>query len=79
MGDSCISAQVDETLSFQLTAINNCGASINIVDIATLSFPGVTQSNLIMSSSTTYYKDFTWTPTADEIGYQVMCAMAVDR
>ena len=79
MGDSCISAEVNETLSFQLIAINNCGGNITIVDIAALPFPGVTKGNLIMSNSTIFYKDFTWTPAADEIGYQVMCAMAVDR
>ena len=78
-GDSCISAQINETLSFQLIAKNNCGSSVTIVDIATLPFPGVTKSHLIKSSSKTYYKNFTWTPTATEIGYQVLCAMAVDR
>jgi nitrogen fixation protein FixH len=62
-----------------LIAINECGANVTIVDIATLSFSGMVQSNLTMTNSTTYNKNLTWTPTAAQIGYQVMCAMAFDR
>lgn len=71
--------QVGETVSFQLIAINNCGPSITIDDIATLSFSGIVKSDLVMINSTTYYKNFTWTPTIAQIGYQVMCAMAINR
>ena len=77
--DSCTSVIVGQTYSSQLIAINNCGASVSIDDIATLSFAGVIQSNITTLNFITYYKSFSWTPTASQLGYQVMCAMAVDR
>jgi hypothetical protein len=79
MIDSCILVQVNQTFSSQLIAINNCGSTVTIDDIATLSFPGMIKGSLTMINSTTYYKSLTWTPTTAQIGYQVMCAMALDR
>lgn len=79
MIDSCILIQVNQTFSSQLIAISNCGSTVTIDDIATLSFPGMIKGSLTMINSTTYYKSLTWTPTTAQIGYQVMCAMALDR
>ena len=77
--DSCTPVIVGETYSSELIAINHCGSGVVIDDIATLSFAGVIQSAITKQNSTTFHKVFTWTPTASQLGYQVMCAMAVDR
>ncbi|CAF0897412.1 unnamed protein product [Rotaria sordida] len=61
-----------------LIAVNYCGSSVTIVDIATLSFPGMAQDSIVKVNSSYYYNNLTWTPTAAQIGYQVMCAMAFD-
>ena len=76
---SCTPVIVGQTYSSELIAINHCGASVVISDIATLSFAGVIQSNITKQNTTTFHKLFTWTPTTAQLGYQVMCAMAVDR
>ena len=49
------------------------------MDIATLSFPGMNKGPLTKLSSLLYYTNLTWTPTIDQLGYQAMCAMALDR
>ena len=77
--DSCTPVIVGQTCSSQFIAINYCGGSVIIEDIATLSFAGVIQDNITNQNSTIFYKSFTWTPTSAQLGYQVMCAMAVDR
>jgi hypothetical protein len=76
--DSCTTVTVGQTFAFRLIALNSCGSSVTIVDIPTLSFLGVEESNVVQYNSTTFYKDITWTPTSAQIGYQVMCAMAID-
>lgn len=76
---SCIPVRVGQTFTSRLIAINYCGSSVTIVDIATLSFSGMVQSSVIQFNSTAYYKTLTWTPQADQVGFQVMCAMAIDR
>ena len=53
--------------------------SVTMDDIATLSFAGMIKSDVTKLNSTIYYKNITWTPTSDQLGYQVMCAMAFDR
>jgi hypothetical protein len=79
LADSCTPLQVNQTFTSTLLAINNCGTNVNISDIATLSFSGMIQSPVIKLNSTIYYKNLTWTPTINQLGYQVMCAMALDR
>ena len=79
MEDSCTLITVGGTFVSQLIVENKCGPSITIMDISTLSFSGMVQSDLIQINSTTYYKNLTWTPTVSQTGYQVMCAMAFDR
>lgn len=76
---SCIPVQVGQTFTSRLIAINSCGSGVTITDIATLSFSGMVQSSVIQQNSTTYYKTLSWTPTASQIGFQVMCAMAINR
>jgi hypothetical protein len=77
--ESCTPVIVGQTFSSELIAINSCGPSVSILDISTLSFAGDIQSNITELNYTTYYKSFTWTPTAAQLGYQVMCALAFDR
>jgi hypothetical protein len=76
---SCTAVVVGETFQSQLIAKNSCGDNVTIVDIATLSFPGMVKGNITEVDMTTYYSTLSWTPTAAQIGYQVMCAMAFDR
>ncbi len=76
---SCTSVIVGQTFTSQIIAINYCGPTVNISDIATLSFAGMIKSNIIELNSSVYYKNLTWTPTSAQLGYQVMCAMAYDR
>ena len=78
-GPSCVTIKINETFTSQLWAINHCGSNISIADIATLSFSGMHQSSIAQLNSSIYYKNITWTPTISQLGYQVMCAMAVNR
>lgn len=79
ISDSCVSLTVGQNYTTRIYAINSCGIFVSISDIATLSFDGLLKGSLVKINSTTYYKTLTWTPTIDQIGYQVMCAMAYDR
>ena len=76
---TCIPVRVGQTFTSRLVAINYCGSGVSIVDIATLSFSGMVQSAVIRQNATTYYETLSWTPTSDQVGFQVMCAMAIDR
>ncbi|CAF3222228.1 unnamed protein product [Rotaria sp. Silwood2] len=76
---ACIPVIVGQTFNSQLIAINNCGSNVTIVDIATLSFAGMSKGNIVRLNMTTYYKTFSWTPTTNQLGIQVQCAMAIDR
>ncbi|CAF4760904.1 unnamed protein product [Rotaria sp. Silwood1] len=76
--EACIPVTVGQTFNSQLIAINNCGSTVTIVDIATLSFTGMVKGNIIQLNRTTYYKTLSWIPTTDQLGFQVMCAMAFD-
>lgn len=75
---SCTPLLIGQTYSSILYAHNSCGSNVTIVDIATLSYAGVLKDNTTMINDTTWYKEFTWTPTATQLGYQVVCAMAFD-
>lgn len=70
---------VGQTFTSQIQAINYCTSTTTISDISTLSFTGMIKGSLVRVSASLYYKTLTWTPTSAQIGYQVMCAMAVDR
>ena len=76
---SCTALQVGQTFASELIAVNNCGTSVTIADIATLSFSGMVQGSVIQLNSTTYYRTLSWTPTITQLGFQVMCAQAIDR
>ncbi|CAF5006832.1 unnamed protein product [Rotaria sp. Silwood1] len=76
--DSCTPITVGQTFHSMLIAINHCGASVTIVDISTLSFSGMIKGDLIEFNTSTYYKTLSWTPTSSQLGYQVMCAMALN-
>jgi hypothetical protein len=39
----------------------------------------VIQSSVIRENVTNYYKTLTWAPAASQVGFQVMCAMAINR
>lgn len=70
---------VGQTVSLQLMAINYCGLNVSIVDILLVALLNVTQNNISQLNPTTYYKNITWIPTSEQLGYQIMCAMALSR
>jgi hypothetical protein len=76
---TCTAVYVGQPYSSQIIAMNQCGPTVTIDDIATLSFPGMIKSSIAEINSTLYYKNLTWTPSSAQLGYQVMCAMAFDR
>lgn len=77
---ACESIQVGQSHSIVLYAENYCSNySVIIQDIATLSFPIVIKSSLIQNTSTLYSVTLSWTPSGNEIGSQILCAVAIDR
>ena len=77
--DTCIPVQIGVPFSMKLVAMNYCGSSVTIVDIATLSFSGLNKGSLNQVNSSIYTKLLTWTPTSAQAGYQLICAIAYDR
>ena len=77
--ESCTAVRVGYSVDIQLIATSSCGANTSIVDIFMQAFSGVTGGSLVSINSTTFQKYYSWTPTASQIGYQLICAMAVDR
>lgn len=77
----CEDVQVGVPYQFTYIAINSCGASSNISDIAIQSFTGIVQNPLIdvNSNKTTYTMLVTYTPVSSQIGVQVLCARAIDE
>lgn len=77
---TCQSLQVGQSYTVTLYAENYCSAyGVTIQDIATLSFPIVHKTNLTQNTSTLYSVSLTWTPTTDDVGSQILCAVAIDR
>lgn len=78
---TCVGVQVGVSHTFNLTAINNCGLSSNISDIAIQAFLGITRGPLIQvtPNRTVYTMRITYTPTISQVGLQVLCAIALDK
>jgi hypothetical protein len=79
--DACQGAQVGVNFTITLTAINQCGSGRTISDIATVSFPIVIKSALVQDTTNTslWSMTLTWAPTANQVGSQVFCAIAIDK
>jgi len=78
--DTCQNVQVGQSYTMVLFVENYCSSyGVTIKDIATLSFPIVIKSNLTQNSTTIYSVTLTWTPTASQVGSQILCAVAFDR
>ena len=76
---SCLAVTVGQSLALQLIATTHCNKNASIVDIPIQAFSGLIESGVYPINSTTYRKSIYWTPTAAQEGYQMMCAMAIDR
>lgn len=76
MNNPCTPVLPGQLYTTELIAINHCGPTVTIIDIATISFPRMIKSNITSLNTTHYSKTLTWTPTTTQLGYQVMCAMA---
>lgn len=76
---SCLAVTVGQSLTLQLIATIYCSGNVSIIDIPIQAFSGLIEGNVYTLNSTTYGKSIYWTPTAAQEGYQMMCAMAIDR
>jgi hypothetical protein len=77
---TCQSVQVGQPYTIILYAENYCSSfGVTIKDIATLSFPIVIKSNIVQNTSSLYSVSLKWTPTVDQTGSQILCAVAFDR
>jgi hypothetical protein len=76
----CLEVTVGVSINFDLSALDLCDPSTsNIADIIiTKEITGMQKSNLTTSLTNTSlaYITFTWTPEANQIGPQEMCAIA---
>ena len=77
--NSCTPVTIGQKFTTQLIAINRCDVNVTITDISTFSFIGMSASSLYTLNASTFYKNLTWTPNINQLGYQQMCAMALDR
>ncbi|CAF0917524.1 unnamed protein product [Adineta ricciae] len=77
-GSSCTPIKVNDTFYGSIFGINHCSSNVTILDISTLSFPGLIQGPLTALNSTIYYRALQWTPTIKQLGFQGMCAMALN-
>lgn len=78
---TCVGVRVGVPYTFNLTAINNCGASSNISDIAIQGFPGISRGPLVQvtPNRTVYTMRVTYNATISQVGLQMMCATALDK
>ncbi|UJR09009.1 hypothetical protein I4U23_013257 [Adineta vaga] len=77
----CQGVQVGVSFTITWTVINRCGDGRIINDIATVSFPILLKSTLVQNITNTslWTTKMTWTPTANQVGSQVFCAVANDN
>ena len=77
----CQGVQVGVSFTMTFTVENRCGSGRTIDDVAILSFPVVTKSALIQNTTNTAFwsMQITWSPMANQVGSQVLCAVATDR
>ena len=78
-GSTCIQVKVNQTFVVGIYAINECGPSVAITDIASVSLVGMRQSAIQQVNSSLFYKSWTWIPSLDQLGYQIMCTVAFNR
>jgi hypothetical protein len=79
----CLEVQVGVPMSIKLYAMNFCNLTIaNLTDIVVSSgINGMSAGNLTSVSTNTSlsYVTYTWTPQADQVGYQELCTIAFTR
>lgn len=76
---SCLAVTVGQSVALQLIATIYCSGNVSIVDMPIQAFPGLIEGSVYPINATTYRKSIYWTPTAAQEGYQMMCAMAIDK
>jgi hypothetical protein len=74
----CVSVLVDQLYPIELTAKQFCPNSTTIQDIATLSFPNVIKRPIVQNTTSLWSVSLLWTPTMEQVGSQVLCAVAID-
>lgn len=79
----CLEVQVGVAVTFQLYAMNLCNRTVATLTDLILSseINGMSASNLTVSSTNTSlsYITLRWTPQANQVGYQELCAIAFTR
>lgn len=77
---SCLEVQVGEPVNLTLFAINNCNTSRTIItDIfISMGMAGMTSSDLVndTTNASVSYITINWIPQSDQIGPQILCAIA---
>ncbi|CAF3856291.1 unnamed protein product [Rotaria sp. Silwood1] len=79
---TCIGVQVGVPYTVTLAAVNNCGSTSNISDIAVQAFSGIVEGPIIQldpPNGTSYEKNITYTPLLSQLGLQILCATALDN
>ena len=81
--DRCLEVQVGIAISFPLYAMNLCNRSVaNLTDIIVSDgISGMSVGNLtsVPTNSSLAYVTVTWTPQANQVGFQEICAVAFTR
>ena len=79
----CFEVKIGVSVTFKLYAMNYCDKAIATLSSITVtqSIDGMTASALTSepTNSSLSYVTYTWTPQADQIGFQELCAVAYTR
>jgi len=75
----CVCVLVGQMYTIELTAEPFCSNSTTIQDIATVSFPNVIKTQIVQNTTSLWSVSLEWTPTMEQVGSQVLCAVAIDR
>ncbi|CAF1153971.1 unnamed protein product [Rotaria sordida] len=79
---TCVDVQVGVSYTVTLTAVNNCGSTSSISDIAVQAFSGIVTGSIIQldpPNGTSYEMNITYTPLLSQLGLQILCATALDN
>jgi len=77
--DQPINVLVGQRLSIDLTVEHDCSNSTSIQDIATLSFSNVNKTQIVQNTTSIWSMTLTWIPTLEQVGSQILCAVAINR
>ncbi|CAF1027190.1 unnamed protein product [Adineta steineri] len=74
----CFGVVVNKPIEIELVAENFCPSTTIIKDIAVLSFSSLVKKSIEQKTPSSWSTLLTWTPTIEQVGSQVLCAIALD-